>query len=99
MILPLADARWRYTTRYPGVLHGASNVESIVEYHISMAPQSIKINDLNQWYTSEELISNDTNYTKCINQLMIRFMQQAMSVKFCKYKCTVYLNDVECSII
>ena len=24
MILPLADARWRQTMRYPGVLHGAS---------------------------------------------------------------------------
>ena len=25
MILPLADTRWRHTTRYPGVLRGASN--------------------------------------------------------------------------
>ena len=27
MILPLADARWRRATRYPGVLRGASNSE------------------------------------------------------------------------
>ena len=24
MILPLVEARWRHTTRYPGVLRGAS---------------------------------------------------------------------------
>ena len=31
MILPLADARWRHTTWYPGVLRSTSNLKQFIE--------------------------------------------------------------------